>query len=317
MPKQLYNASGKPIAMPESLADAKRYRRPHFDSGEECSVCISRGFKGMISRKLYTDNSECVHCSTLNAMELQVVAIGGAAFDLMSEGSFIYESFCTKTTRVVEKAYVTFIENALLLFPAGAPTTRDGAIEAGTRLYIRDTACARKGHLGITTLKGECYYCRLERDKITPFKTAVEAGEEWYTPNEPCGSCGEVARRRTKDKKCSSCSPRILGLTPRQKAVAEGSTWYTPNEPCIKCGTKAPKRVNDGKCKGCLPAASLDARSTPDSIMMEESPDLIVSRNDARRYGFKVYRTGEKCTNAHVGFRYVSTGNCIECLRKR
>ena len=314
MSKQLYNASGKPIAMPESLEDAKRYRRPHFDSGEECPVCVHRGFKGMISRKRYTSTGECAHCATLNAMELQEIATGGASFDLLSDGSFIYEVFCTNTVRPVGKDYVALIESALKLFTSDTPTTRDGAVALGTDLYIRDTPCSRKGHLGVTTLKGECHYCSVGRDKMTPYKTAVESGEDWYTPNEPCSKCGETAKRRTKDKKCSTCHPRILGVSPRQQALANGDIWYTPKEPCTKCGEIAERRVNDGKCKGCKP--SVDSRATPDSIMMEESPNLVVSRGDARNFGFKVYRTGEACNKGHTGFRYVSTGNCIECMRK-
>jgi hypothetical protein len=51
--------------------------------------------------------------------------------------------------------------------------------------------------------------------------------------------------------------------------------------------------------------------------LMNEVPDLILSRADALTGSLKVYRDGESCRWGHKSFRYVSTRNCIECHRNR
>ena len=51
------------------------------------------------------------------------------------------------------------------------------------------------------------------------------------------------------------------------------------------------------------------------SDIMRTAPDLVLSRGEARLFGFSVYRTGEACRRGHRGWRYVSTGNCIDCLK--
>lgn len=55
----------------------------------------------------------------------------------------------------------------------------------------------------------------------------------------------------------------------------------------------------------------------PDSTarFMKLNPSLVVSRAEALGFGFKVYRTGLPCRRGHTGFKYVSTGACIECLK--
>jgi hypothetical protein len=49
--------------------------------------------------------------------------------------------------------------------------------------------------------------------------------------------------------------------------------------------------------------------------MMENAPDMIISREDARKLQLKVFRTGEPCRRGHRGFRWTSTGNCIPCAK--
>jgi len=106
--------------------------------------------------------------------------------------------------------------------------------------------------------------------------------------------------------------------SPRAVAIKNGERWYMPNRPCPKCGKMALKYVANGVCKGCMECAEIakeDGRETADTIMMRENPDLIISRKDAQALGFKIYRTGEFCRRGHTSYRYVSTGQCIECLR--
>lgn len=41
-----------------------------------------------------------------------------------------------------------------------------------------------------------------------------------------------------------------------------------------------------------------------------------IKRETAKKKGLKKYFEGESCCNGHIAERYVSTGACIECLRK-
>jgi len=59
----------------------------------------------------------------------------------------------------------------------------------------------------------------------------------------------------------------------------------------------------------------LDARRTPDTDLMSRCPDMIISKADAASLGFKVFRTGKPCLRGHTGWRYVSSGACVECVR--
>lgn len=44
---------------------------------------------------------------------------------------------------------------------------------------------------------------------------------------------------------------------------------------------------------------------------------MIVSRRDAKAAGLKRFMTGRACRNGHVAERYVASGVCVECDRKR
>lgn len=269
MARQLYDEAGRPIALPTNAEDAKRYRYPHYAGSEDCEVCTSRGYSGMITRKRYTANGRCVHCATLDAIELQSLATYQANLDRAPGGGAEYLLAAQQTGegRPVSDEYVARMEEALDIVKGPFPTTRQGAMEAGVGHYVREVPCRLKGHLGVTTLAGECYFCKRERET----------------------------------------------LSPRQEAIRAGAKWYLPSGPCPKCGQRAEKRVDNGQCRGCTPITDSDRGQ--DAAIMENCPDLVISRADARAQGLKVYRTGETCTHGHRAYRYVSTGGCIECLR--
>lgn len=48
----------------------------------------------------------------------------------------------------------------------------------------------------------------------------------------------------------------------------------------------------------------------------EHYPDLVLSRFDALRFGFGVFRTGEPCVAGHRDFRRTDTGACIPCIKE-
>jgi hypothetical protein len=41
----------------------------------------------------------------------------------------------------------------------------------------------------------------------------------------------------------------------------------------------------------------------------------IISRQEAARKGYRKFYTGKECIHGHHSERYVTTGNCVACLR--
>lgn len=127
------------------------------------------------------------------------------------------------------------------------------------------------------------------------------------------GRCLTCQSRRTVRKPAPPPSPRKL-------ARRAGHRYYVPTDPCPDCGQRAERDVVTNRCTGCVKVRrvrGVDGRATEASRLMAEAPDLVVSRRDAKAFGFAVYRTGAACLNGHAGWRYVSTGGCIDCLRGR
>ncbi len=133
---------------------------------------------------------------------------------------------------------------------------------------------------------------------------------------EACKQHGHIGVKRLG--KCQECYTIKNEPSPRQAAIALGEKYFLPRNPCPRCHTIAPKRINGSVCTGCIntDVTLTDGRETPDTIMMRDDPTMIISKIDADDFGFKVYRTGNPCRKGHNGWRYVSTGNCIDCLKE-
>lgn len=128
--------------------------------------------------------------------------------------------------------------------------------------------------------------------------------------SEPCSIYGHVGLKDL-DGNCYMCSTVV---SPRQQAIANGETWYTPTVPCHNCNTCAPRRVSNGQCKGCMPKKEPSDGDT--KFLVEKCPDMVIERGYARELGYKVYRTGKACRRGHTGYRYISTGNCYDCIQE-
>ena len=136
---------------------------------------------------------------------------------------------------------------------------------------------------------------------------------EFTVSETPCKTHGHYGLKR--HGKCYQCQQMGTKLTARQQAIQDGKTWYMPTVDCPKCGERALKNIHNGACQGCNPPRK-DTR-TPTMEMMDNNPDMIISREEARDLEMTVYRTGEECINGHAGWRYVSTGNCIDCRKEK
>lgn len=229
------------------------------------------------------------------------------------------------------------------------PDSRDEALRIRHRLYINYCKCELCGSSSTRFAKNDnCIMCqRYKIELVRHFNTTKS--DQWppnvpatlnnpYTMKEvtamldfikdtpsavlhyePCHEYGHVRVSSCGDH-CRQCSTL---LDPQSQAALDHSDTYVPKSVCMGCRDITRRKTDSGECTVCgyQPHAagnrirSDDKRVTPDTIMMRDAPDTIVSREDAESYGFKVYRTGQPCRRGHTGWRYVSTGNCIDCLK--
>lgn len=213
------------------------------------------------------------------------------------------------------------------------PLTRQEAILEGVAKYWPMEPCpvhgdTAEGKEPVVYVVSELRSCCSQPGAIAAYNQAVLHGEPasvsdahargldyyWATPleNPLCGHAG----KRTLDGKCYECSSS-RNNSPRQQAKVGGFIWYTPapDDPCPK-GHHAPRRVATGSCQQCEEDEK-QARKTGRELPMHRDPafaDFIMDRATAEALGLKVFRTGEPCKKGHRGFRYVSTGNCIDCM---
>lgn len=233
------------------------------------------------------------------------------------------------------------------------PEGRSAALKIRHRLYINENKCeiCKTSHTRYTKSM-KCimcqrykielvrYYSRIDPESFVPWPehvpTAYNCPEQlveveemlaYLRDNEgaklhydPCKQHGHIRVMHDGDE-CVQCTGT---LRPREQAIKDGHEFFASSSKCPNCNTFTLRNTVSRQCVKCdyTPHDSLppsptedDNRATPDTIMMRESPDLVMSKEDAISYGFKVYRTGKPCKHGHTAWRYVSTGNCIECLR--
>lgn len=313
MGRAYFDDHGTPHPHPVGKDEAKRHKSARYIG----NPCAEPDCKGYI---YFTKTDKCLVCARQDAADLYAYCVGAMKF--MDCGEYgISTDHVTRNgicvgDRDVTIEYQRTIEQHRALFPETVPLNRTQAIESGTKLWIDSRPCSKAGHFGIRTLNGECYFCEQERLTPSPRQKAIQEGKQWYFPTEPCKQCGTIAERRVSDSRCLGCHPK-KDATPRQIALHRGEAWYTPTEPCKRCGTLSERNVGNGTCRGCKNLTRNDARETTDSKFMRENPDVVMSRELAVTLGMKVYRTGVPCNRGHNDFRYVSTGSCISCLRRK
>lgn len=223
---------------------------------------------------------------------------------------------------------------------ATLPWSLEEAIALGfTRYMDRDGCekCKKDGRPGKKVryvIGGGCSLCLnhevnalwpqwLQGDPSRPDPWIIKPteGVDWYyaSPNHPlvCEKGPHLRRTHIHTGRCLACvddAARLRAMLrgPRAIARAAGDTQYLPTDPCPTCGQIAPRSVSTNVCSACKPP---DRRRSESQIFAEQNPDLILTKEGARAIGFTLYRTGEPCRKGHTGWRYVSTGNCLECLK--
>ncbi len=211
--------------------------------------------------------------------------------------------------------------------PTNHPPSRELARKKKSLRYDSGEVCPVCNECTIRfTHNDECVHCkRLEaieyynnnhEDARNP-QEAQRCGAQYFITSAMCEKAGHLGIR-TLDNECAFCAQekteRKKKSNLRNEARERGDMWYTPTEPCKNCGVVAPRRVNNNSCRQC--EINNSSRS-PDQQLMEDNPDMVISRKDARTLGMTVYRTGKPCSRGHTDFRYVSTGNCVACHKGR
>ena len=179
----------------------------------------------------FTSNAECVHCCRLLALDH-------------------YNKY------VRDGGTLHCVENAIL---------------EKSEVYYTYEMCGKAGHVGLRNLEGACVHCLqdvVKRKNTSPRQIAKAAGARWYTPTEPCKTCGQLAERYVANGRCRGCdTPK--GATVGQleaerafirnyptlvfskaRAIRGGLGVYRTGEACGH-GHTTYRRVSDGGCISC------------------------------------------------------------------
>lgn len=206
------------------------------------------------------------------------------------------------------------------------PATREEAYIEDVAKYYPPVVCPDHGERSVYFTATGIAACCANRKAVDAYNEAIAAGEPhtlteaqrqgknyfWLPqPNPYCGHPGKIHF----DGRCVFCLEERKN-SPRQRALRAGATEYMPraNDPCPN-GHIALRRVDNGSCKQCREEAKgkTAAGGAEGAPINKLVPDMVIDRKSARGLGFKVYRTGKACGVGHTGWRYVSTGGCIDC----
>lgn len=210
------------------------------------------------------------------------------------------------------------------------PQTREQAFIEDVAKYWPMTPCPLHGDRSVYyTITGEAACCAHHaaaaayNDAVcvhgepASLDAALQRGLDYYWHPEVNPHCGHPGKRNFAGK-CYLCSEHKAN-SPRKLALRSGEIWYMPaaDDPCPRGHVGARRRVNNGSCEECekVAAAARQAKSAQEVQPINKLvPDLVIDRQAARTFGYTVYRTGKPCSNGHTGWRYVSTGACLDCM---
>lgn len=171
---------------------------------------------------------------------------------------------------------------------ANIPWSVEESNALGYARYMDDGGCKACGqpHVGRYISNNECVNCAL--------RDAAEVWKLW--------------------KMGSPDRPEPFPLSSAQ-AVDAGVDYFYRESLCKGGKHFVQPHIKTGRCVVCESARRKQSSSA--TTIMREIPDMVISKESASVLGFDVFRTGGPCRRGHVGWRYVSNGGCIECMRGR
>lgn len=126
-----------------------------------------------------------------------------------------------------------------------------------------------------------------------------------YVADGACVKCAQAAASQEWSLWCmgSPARPEKFARS-REQAVALGVDHYFEEQLCSHGNHFRAPNVKTGKCEHCK---MLKKPAMPD--------DMVIGRTEAAALGMTTYRTGEPCRRGHTGWRYISNGGCVQCMR--
>jgi hypothetical protein len=215
-------------------------------------------------------------------------------------------------------------------YPEGRPV----AASEHSRLYTDLNSCENCKSLTFITASGRCVACM--RDQIVvayslafghdvpinvePSTETIEAVEliksdqGFELGRQVCRGYGHVKLTNNKHPRCYFCETQT---DKKKQAVLYDDIYYLTRSKCSGCDNVTMRNTVDSSCVNCgyLPGSN-NTQINENTQMMANNPDMLVSLDEAKMTGLTVYRTGKYCKRGHNAWRYVSTGNCVECLKK-
>lgn len=223
------------------------------------------------------------------------------------------------------------------------PEGRIAAARASSRVYTDLSGCKNCKSVTFITASGRCVACMRDQIAAVYMFISIPEGDKSYRPafnlpenfepikeaheavkllksdegfklgKEVCADYGHIKLTNDKHHRCYFCETQG---NKQEQAKQNEQEHYLTRSKCGGCGVMTLRNTVDASCVDCghLPGSRKGSVS-PTTQMMLDNPDMVISRDDAIDLDMVVYRTGEKCKHGHTGWRYVTTGNCIPCMR--
>lgn len=169
--------------------------------------------------------------------------------------------------------------------------------QIGLQVWIDDWGKADQG-----------YPCELFPDSVP---VAISQGVDWYAERNAtaCPKGPHLQAKHIKTGRCVGCTGDKNDPN-RAKAKANGEAIYHHTFPCRSCATNI-RKTSSNRCVKCNPAKPRER--SEEQALMEDNPLTLFTYEEARAKDSKVYRTGERCSRGHKGWRYTSSRACIDC----
>lgn len=154
-----------------------------------------------------------------------------------------------------------------------------------------------------------------------------EMGCDWCANNRRIPEMGATTRF-VSDDVCFGCHmvssharyAKLEGPRNAEQAYAMGETFYygQPNgEPACFTGSHvAETDLETKRCRICYPPDKARGALAVMAADMDAS-GAVISKAEAVALNMRVFRTGKACGKGHTACRYVSTGDCFQCVAER
>jgi hypothetical protein len=172
---------------------------------------------------------------------------------------------------------------------SNVPWDAQEAKTLGYARYMDDRGCEKCGqqHVGRYVETGECVNCAL-----------TDAAEVW-----------QLWKMGSPDR------PEKFPLS-KEQAIDLGIDYFYREQLCKGGAHFVQPHIKTGRCVACEKLKQRKEKGeSASSALMQAMPDMVLKKEDAAALGLDVYRTGEICRRGHTGWRYISNGACISCMR--